>query len=152
MKEAAMPEQQSPQETVRQFLRALEEHNGKKALSYLGDGVVYRNMPLPAARGAAAKAQIRAFMKLCTGFEARIHNIAAEGPMVLTERTDVLQAGRFRTSFWVCGTFEVRDGKIVYWCDYFDWFTVLAGSGVGGVRALVSVVADRRRSVRAAGK
>lgn len=146
-----MPEQHSPLETVRQFLRALEEQDPKRALSFLGDGIVYRNMPLPASRGAAAKAQIRGFLKLCgAGFEVQLHHIAAEGSSVLTVRTDVIKAGRFRTSFWVCGTFEVRDGKIVYWCDYFDWLSVLAGSGVGGVRALLSAVADKRREVRAA--
>ena len=40
--------------------------------------------------------------------------------MVLTERTDVLVAGRVRAEFWVCGTFEVHDGRITLWRDRFD--------------------------------
>ena len=39
---------------------------------------------------------------------------------VLTERTDVLVWHRLRVEFWVCGTFELRDGKILVWRDYFD--------------------------------
>jgi hypothetical protein len=30
---------------------------------------------------------------------------------------------RLDLSFWVCGTLEVRDGKIVLWRDYFDLAT-----------------------------
>jgi len=39
--------------------------------------------------------------------------------------------------FWVCGTFEVRDGKIVLWRDYFDWGTFLMAGVRGLGRALL---------------
>jgi limonene-1,2-epoxide hydrolase len=38
----------------------------------------------------------------------------------MTERTDSIIIGRFRAEFWVCGVFEVHDGKITLWRDYFD--------------------------------
>jgi limonene-1,2-epoxide hydrolase len=39
---------------------------------------------------------------------------------VLTERTDVMVFGPFILQIWVCGVFEVRNGKITLWRDYFD--------------------------------
>ena len=30
--------------------------------------------------------------------------------------------GPVRLQFWVCGVFEVRDGRITLWRDYFDMF------------------------------
>ena len=49
------------------------------------------------------------------GFEVKIHRIAAEGATVLTERTDALIFGPLRLQFWVCGVFEVHDGRITLW-------------------------------------
>ena len=53
--------------------------------------------------------------------------------MVLTDRTDVLRKGKWETSFWVRGTFEVRDGKITLWDDAFSWPTS-PGSLIGLTR------------------
>lgn len=118
---------------VRAFLGALEEFDIDRALGLCADDVVYQNVPLPPARGLpAVEKQLRGMAKLGTGFEARTHNIAANGRVVLTERTDVLRRGNWSAEFWVCGTFEVDDDRIVLWRDYFDWATVL-GSGVKGL-------------------
>lgn len=126
--------------TVRAFLAALEDLDIDLALTHVAPGIVYQNVPLPPARGAAAVAkQLRGMAKYATGFEARIHHIAAESDgirdTVLTERTDVLARGRWKVEFWVCGTFEIRDGKITLWRDHFDWTTIIVASlrGVGGL-------------------
>jgi limonene-1,2-epoxide hydrolase len=58
------------------------------------------------------------------GFEVYLHSISADGPTVLTERTDVLTYGEMRVQLWVCGRFDVRDAQIVLWRDYFDWLNV----------------------------
>jgi limonene-1,2-epoxide hydrolase len=47
-------------------------------------------------------------------------NIAANGGVVLTERVDILTGPWVHMEIWVCGTFEVKDGKITLWRDYFD--------------------------------
>ncbi len=36
-----------------------------------------------------------------------------------------------KASLPVCGVFEVRNGKIVAWCDYFDMQTWLKQTGMG---------------------
>lgn len=142
-----MPETASPKETVKAFLAALEALDIEQALTHVASDVVYQNVPLPPARGIAAfEKQMRMMQKYGTGFEAKVHHIAADGPIVLTERTDVLESGPWRAGFWVCGTFEVRDGRIVLWRDYFDWATVIASSAKGGFKALVSAVSRRLKS------
>ena len=60
-------------------------------------------------------------VKSAGGFDVVIHTICADGPSVLTERTDFLTFRKLHMEFWVCGRFDVRDGQIVLWRDYFDF-------------------------------
>ncbi|MDQ2721889.1 MAG: nuclear transport factor 2 family protein [Actinomycetota bacterium] len=140
------PATESPIAVVTAFLAALESFDIDRALMYTAEEICYQNVPLPPARGQRAFAkQMRGMAKYGTGFEGRVHNIAANGDVVLTERTDVLKVGPWQASFWVCGTFEVRDGQIVLWRDYFDWTTLAAASVKGAARALGSAVSRRPR-------
>ncbi|UUV27820.1 nuclear transport factor 2 family protein [Amycolatopsis roodepoortensis] len=128
-----------PKTVVTGFLQALEEFDIDRALGFVAIDIVYQNVPLPPARGlSAVEKQLRAMARYGSGFEARTHHIAADGPIVLTERTDVLRRGSWEAEFWVCGTFEVRDGRIVLWRDYFDWTTFLAASAKGAGKAAVA--------------
>jgi limonene-1,2-epoxide hydrolase len=71
------------------------------------------------------------------GFEVYVHAISADGGTVLTERTDVLKFGRLRVQFWVCGRFDVHDGQIVLWRDYyFDQMNIAAAT----IRGLLGTV------------
>ena len=54
------------------------------------------------------------------GIEFRVINIAADGPVVMTERVDVFRLPDKSFELPVMGTFEVSDGKINAWRDYFD--------------------------------
>ncbi len=65
-----------------------------------------------------------------------MHAITANGPTVLTERTDVLKLRQLRVQIWVCGRFDVHDGQIVLWRDYFDYVAVFAAT----VRGLLGTV------------
>jgi limonene-1,2-epoxide hydrolase len=125
-------------DVVRDFLVALERLDLDAAFALLDDVVVYQNVPFPAARGRrSVERQLRA-LERCSGFEAAIHHIADDGTgTVLTERTDAIVLGRLRAAFWVCGTFEVRDGRIVLWRDHFDLANVLWGFLKGAVLAVV---------------
>jgi limonene-1,2-epoxide hydrolase len=110
-----------PIQTVESFLRALEANDLESALGYLAEDVVYQNVPFPADRGKRAVARtLRSFGKVFTGFQVTMRNIAAKDGVVLTERVDVLSGPLLYLDIRVCGTFEVRDGKIVLWRDYFD--------------------------------
>jgi limonene-1,2-epoxide hydrolase len=54
------------------------------------------------------------------GIEFRVINIAADGPVVMTERVDVFKLHNKSFELPVMGTFEVSDGQIHAWRDYFD--------------------------------
>jgi len=126
-------------EVVRSFFDALEAKDVDRVLELADPAIVYQNVPLPAARGRDAFGrQMRWFERYVTEFEADITHAAADGPIVLTERTDVMRIGRLQADFWVCGTFEVRDGKVVLWRDYFDYAAVAAAFAKGAVRALIA--------------
>jgi limonene-1,2-epoxide hydrolase len=135
----------SPVEVVEAFLAALERLDVDAALDLVSPDIVYQNVPLPPARGIDEFArQMRFLERYCTGFAATVHHIAADDGSVLTERTDVLERGAFRAGFWVCGTFEVTDGRITEWRDRFDWATVAWAVVTGAVRAALASVTGRR--------
>jgi limonene-1,2-epoxide hydrolase len=124
-------------DVVLAFLGALEREDLDAALDLLDDEIVYQNVPLPAARGKRAVAkQLGSLDRDGIGFEVEFLNVAANGPIVLTERTDVISIGPVRGEFWVCGTFEVRDGRIVVWRDRFDYLDFFSSFVRGGVRTL----------------
>ena len=128
-------------DVVREFLGALERLDVDAAVALLAPDVVYRNIPLPAARGrAAVEQQLRWLQRYGSGFEVEYDNVASNGPIVLTERTDVLVFGRLRAAFWVCGTFEVHDGLITLWRDRFDFVDLVRGFAVGAGRAVLDRV------------
>lgn len=110
-----------PQSVVAAFLGALERADTPAAAALLAEGVRYTNVGLPTVRGRRRVLQILAPMAGRVQFEAYLHAIAADGPVVLTERTDVLQTGRLRIQFWVTGRFDVHDGQITLWRDSFDY-------------------------------
>ena len=111
----------SPIGVVESFLGALQDKKFDRAVSLLADDVVYQNVPFPADRGKSAVVRtLKLFERLVTKFEVQMRNIAAQGGTVLTERVDVLSGPLLYLDIKVCGTFEVRDGKIVLWRDYFD--------------------------------
>ncbi|MDD9370115.1 MAG: limonene-1,2-epoxide hydrolase family protein [Acidimicrobiales bacterium] len=138
--------QAGPVAVVRAFLAALEDLDVDRALALVSPEIVYQNVPLPPARGLEEFGrQMRWLPRYCTGFQATLHHIAAEDGVVLTERTDVIERGAYRPAFWVCGTFEVVDGRITVWRDRFDWTTVTWAMLAAGPRALLWGSAFGRR-------
>lgn len=114
-----------PETVVRSFLEALERLDIDAAIDLVSADILYVNKGLPAVRGKEQFTRAMTFLsKYCDDFEARIDHLAVNGDIVLTERVDLIGKGDFRPEFWVCGTFEVRDGKIVLWRDHFDFVNV----------------------------
>lgn len=117
----------TPKQTVERFLAALEALDIDAALALVDDSIVYENVGLPPARGRRAfEKQMRGMERYFDRFEVRMHSIAENGNTVLTERTDILEFFGARLDPWVCGTFQVENGKIVLWKDYFDWASMTA--------------------------
>ena len=121
---------------VLDFLRLLEEKRADEAVTMLAEDVEWRNTGYPTLRGPRAAQALQAMERRGVTFSVDMHHIAATGDVVLTDRTDHLGMGRWNASFWVCGTFEIRDGKIAVWHDHFSTSNVLVGS-VKGLLAML---------------
>ncbi|WP_433731790.1 limonene-1,2-epoxide hydrolase family protein [Nocardia sp. CA-129566] len=121
--------------TVREFFAALELGAVEEALDLLHPDVVWKNTSLPTVGGGLTRRILRGLNRDTIGFAAEMRHIAADGDIVLTDRTDILRVGPLRIAFWVCGTFELRDGRIILWHDHFSWENFLRGTVVGLVRA-----------------
>jgi limonene-1,2-epoxide hydrolase len=91
-------------------------------VDYFTDDAIYHNIPIdPAVVGKEAiKATFAMFTTGVESIEFRILNIAADGSTVLTERLDIFVLPNVTIELPVMGTFELRDGKIAKWRDYFD--------------------------------
>jgi limonene-1,2-epoxide hydrolase len=125
-----------PQAVVETFLGALVARDLDTAADLLDERVVYVNVGLPALRGRRrAIGFLRPLTRRGVALEIYVHAIAANGPTVLTERTDALTIGRCRMQFWVTGRFDVQDGRIVLWRESFDYLDALRAfvRGVLGV-------------------
>jgi limonene-1,2-epoxide hydrolase len=119
------------------MLIALAERRIDDATAVLTPDIVWHNVSLPKIRGISTVSKVlRKMGDPPWGFEVVIHNIAGDGNVVLTERTDVLIWRRLRIEFWVCGTFELRDGKIAVWRDYFDNANFALAAVKGALRAI----------------
>src|SRR6478735_11023113 len=117
---------------VRELLDHLAAGEVEEAIELLDVDVVWRNTFLPTFRGPQVAKALRDMVARGIDFEVVHRHLATDGDVVLTDRTDVLSYGRWRSEFWVRGTFEVRDGKVLVWDDAFSWVDAV-GSGVLGL-------------------
>ena len=117
---------ESPIEVVRRFCAAWSDNIGSAELAaFFTDNAVYHNIPLTPVTGREAIAKtiasfIRPGVPGIESIEFRVLHIAANGPVVMTERVDVFKLPSKSFELQVMGTFEVKDGKIEAWRDYFD--------------------------------
>ena len=97
-----------------------EHPDAEQLASYFTDDAVYHNMPMAPAEGIeAVKAALTGVSQMTSrGWEV-LHS-AASGDVVLNERVDRFDMGGTEVAVQVCGVFELRDGKIARWRDYFD--------------------------------
>ncbi len=89
----------------------------------LAEHAVYQNVGMPAVVGVDAIAENMAaqFSMFPDAYAFEIVNIAADGPVVLTERLDYIQTPNGdKPAVPVMGTFAVDGNKITRWTDYFD--------------------------------
>ena len=128
--------QSNPEQIVTLFLQALEAQDHDQIASLLAPDLHYTNVSLPTLKGGQKVANLfELLLRRGTGFQVKVHSLATNGNTVMTERTDVINIGPLHIGFWVCGTFQVENGKIVLWRDYFDWWDISRGAlrGVAGM-------------------
>lgn len=116
-----MGNEEQAEQVVRTFCDAFDGRDAEALRPYFTDDVVYHNIPLDPAVGIdATVAFIDAFFGMCDSMTIETVNLAVHGSVVLTERIDTFTIGEIVAPLLVMGTFEVRDGRIGVWRDYFD--------------------------------
>ena len=115
------------EELVRAFLQASEgrTQDADAMCDLLAEDVVWQvNVPTsPVITGRhAARDEIVRQNAVSTGMlpGSELKMIGSAADTVFTERVDVVEIYGRRATFHIAGIFEVRDGRIAVWREYFD--------------------------------
>lgn len=109
-------------DTVRGLLAAFNAHDIDRVVSFFADDAVYHNIPTRAVHGVdAIRTSISSYASPADVIDWQLLAIAeTDDGTVLTERLDCFDFGDKRVELPVMGSFELVDGKITAWRDYFD--------------------------------
>ena len=112
-------------EIVLDFIQAWNDMDWDKAVGLLTDDIIWHNIPMEAMQGKeVVSAAIAGMGPESVNWETL--SIAENGNKVLTERIDRFDMpGGKKIDLPVMGTFEITDGKISAWRDYFDLNTYM---------------------------
>lgn len=118
----------SPEQLVTDFCAAWTRHDADELAEYFASDAVYHNMPSAPVTGRdAIRASVARFAGPWQEVEFRLLGIASSGSTVFTERLDVIRTATGAVDLPVAGVFEVHDGLITHWRDYFDLETFRKG-------------------------
>jgi limonene-1,2-epoxide hydrolase len=116
----------SPDDVVTEFAEKWASPDPDELAGYFTEDAVYHNIPMDPVQGREAiKEFIAGFTAAFDGIDFQIHRQVTDGNVVMNERTDTMRrkdGGEIPLP--VMGVFEVVDGKIAKWRDYFDMATV----------------------------
>jgi len=112
---------------IREFIEAWSSLDPDRLAEYFTEDGTYHNMPTQPVTG---KDNVRAFIKgfLATWTETQwdILHILGEGDVVFAERLDRTKTAQGNVDLPCVGVFEMEDGKIKVWRDYFDLNTFMS--------------------------
>lgn len=111
----------TPLETVNAFIALINASDLDGALALCADDIEYDNVPMGTNHGlAAAREFLTPMVDGMDRVEWIVHREAATGAVVCNERTDRFHKGDRHADIPVMGVWEVHDGRITLWRDYFD--------------------------------
>ena len=106
---------------IQRFCDAWAAADIPKIVDFFTGDAVYHNMPVQPVQGKdAIKGLIEQFMAPFERAEFEIRHVVADGDVVLTERVDRFFGSGKTVELPLMGIFEIKDGKIAAWRDYFD--------------------------------
>ena len=108
---------------VHDFVAAWNANDMDRVLALMDEDVRYHNMPVAPLDGRRAVAEYLASKGGFDWIHWKLLAIAANGDRVLTERVDDFSIGGVEVSLPIMGAFEILNGKIKAWRDYFDMDT-----------------------------
>jgi limonene-1,2-epoxide hydrolase len=114
----------TPTETVEAFLTAFAAMDFDTALTHLADDCEYTNIPMGTVHGHTGVREVLGpFFEPIHENEFVLLRKAADGPVVFVERLDRHRLDHGWRELPVNSVFEVHDGLITVWRDYFDLMT-----------------------------
>ncbi len=109
------------EEIIRSFIAAWSRLDPEELSSYFTEDGVYHNMPTgPVGGRENVKKMIAGFIGPWTETRWDILNLVSAGDVVIAERLDRTRAGGKTVDLPCTGVFEMQNGKIRVWRDYFD--------------------------------
>ncbi len=114
---------------IRDFVAAWSRLDPSELGSFFSEDGVYYNMPAsPVAGRENIEKMIAGFIASWTATEWDVLNLVAAGEIVIAERLDRTKAKGGKGVDLPCtGVFEMENGKIKIWRDYFDMATYARG-------------------------
>ena len=111
----------SAAEVVDAFIAAIERKDVAAAAELVAEDVSYENVPLDPIVGREAMAgTLERFLAAASEVEWPVSRQIVAGNVVVNERLDRFRIGSGWLELPVAGVFEVVDGRITLWRDYFD--------------------------------
>jgi limonene-1,2-epoxide hydrolase len=105
---------------VRDFIDAWNRQDFDRVTALLHPDIDYHNIPMAPMKGREAVAPYLRQLEGCDRIEWTLTHIASNERAVLTERIDAFVIRGAPISLPVMGVFEIEDGLIRAWRDYFD--------------------------------
>jgi limonene-1,2-epoxide hydrolase len=118
----------NPANVVKAYMAAMEKMDFDAGLVHVAEECEYINGPNPPVRGPkGVRGELAPFFAPVLENQFIVRRQAVAGNTVFIERLDRhrIKEGWFELP--VTGVFEVKEGKIVYWREYFNLATVVEG-------------------------
>jgi limonene-1,2-epoxide hydrolase len=109
------------EQVVSRFVAAWERGDVDELLDYFTEDAIWHPMPVkPAVGKPALREAISVWLGAMTRFGAEIRLQMSDGKTVMHERTDRFSLGTQEHESPVCAVFEIDNGRITAWREYFD--------------------------------
>jgi limonene-1,2-epoxide hydrolase len=121
----------SADDLITEFCAKWAAPDPKELAGYFTEDAVYHNIPMEPVKGRDAIEQfIAGFVAGFDGIDFQVHRQVSDGDLVMNERTDVMRRkGGEPIPLPVTGVFEIENGRIKAWRDYFDMATITSAFG-----------------------
>ena len=115
---------------IRDFVQAWSRLDVDELVSFFTSDGVWHNMPLePIAGEDKLRQTIAGTIRNWSDVEWDLTHITSNGDVVMAERVDKMTIDGKAVVLPCAGVFELRDGKIAVWRDYFDLASFSRASG-----------------------
>jgi limonene-1,2-epoxide hydrolase len=105
----------------------MEQKDYDRGLQWVAENCEYTNLPLATVRGpAGVRAVLEPFFAPTIENDFVVLRRSADGPVVFVERLDRHRLATGWVELPVTGVFEVHDGLITVWREYFDAATIIS--------------------------